>query len=142
MSAMLRILLALAAAIAAGLVINANSDAALLPVWLGVASILIVLAATVFAIRKMHALGKEAATLRASHVQMKQLCMAADARLSDMTLAIKGSVWETNTNGRFIFMSDSIQDFTGVPPQENYVKADGNFCSYRGIAYNVDREKR
>jgi len=137
---------------------------------------------------------KATAELRASHARLRSECATTESRMADMAKAVKGWLWETDAHGRFQFMSDSIQDFTGVPPEVNYGKtrrellgsgynadiidkieqleaarlpiegfayryapagnawmrtsgnpffdSSGQFCGYRGIAYNVDREKR
>jgi PAS domain S-box-containing protein len=118
----------------------------------------------------------------------------AEKRLQDMTVAVHGWLWETDADGRFTYMSDSIESLTGVSPGQNYGKTrrdlvgggysaeiiaeierlvaarlpiegfeyqyapagnawmrtsgkpcfdnGGKFIGYRGIAYNVDREKR
>jgi hypothetical protein len=114
--------------------------------------------------------------------------------VKDIAITIDGWIWETDADSRFTFMSDSIQVFTGMRPEENCSKtrrelvgggysadsiveierletarlpiegleyqygpaenawmrtygnpffdSDGQFCGYRGVAYNVDREKR
>ena len=118
----------------------------------------------------------------------------AENRVRDITLAVNGWLWETDADGRFTYMSDSVESLTGVAPAQNYGKtrrelvgggysADivaelerlvtnrlpidgfeyqyapagnawmrtsgkpcfddrGQFIGYRGIAFNVDREKR
>ena len=118
----------------------------------------------------------------------------AESRLHDITLEVNGWLWETDTSDRFVYMSRSIEQFTGVSPEQNYGKnrrelvgpgfssstlseieklvaarnpidgfeyqyasagnawmrtsgrpyydQDGVFQGYRGVAYNVDREKR
>jgi PAS domain S-box-containing protein len=46
----------------------------------------------------------------------------AEDRMSDMAEAMAGWVWETDTEGRFTFLSRSVQKFAGAPPEWHYGK--------------------
>lgn len=59
---------------------------------------------------------------RARFQELEKTCRLAESRLQDMTVAVNGWLWETDADDRFIFMSDSIERFTGVPPGQNYGK--------------------
>ena len=63
---------------------------------------------------------KATAELRASHARLRSECATMESRMADMAKAVKGWLWETDAHGRFQFMSDSIQGFTGFPPEVNY----------------------
>ena len=46
----------------------------------------------------------------------------AEQRMSDMAEGMGGWVWETDAEGRFTFMSRSVEKFAGVPPEWHYGK--------------------
>ena len=46
----------------------------------------------------------------------------AEDRMSDMAEAMGGWVWETDAEGRFTFLSRSVEKFAGTPPEWHYGK--------------------
>ena len=60
--------------------------------------------------------------LEQSRNAVEQERQLAEDRMSDMAEAMGGWVWETDLDGRFTFMSRSVQKFAGAPPEWHYGK--------------------
>ncbi len=63
----------------------------------------------------------EAELLR-SREQIERERRLAVERMNDSTRAISGWMWETDADGRFVFMTDSVERVTGTPAEWHYGK--------------------
>ena len=68
--------------------------------------------------------------------------------MNDSTKAISGWIWETDADGRFTFITDSIERIVGTPPDSYYGKTrfDRNALGFAqfarlgvGIKFLIDR---
>jgi len=58
-----------------------------------------------------------------SRAQIERERRLALERMNDTTRALSGWMWETDAQGRFTFMTDSVRRLSGVPPEWHYGKS-------------------
>ena len=68
------------------------------------------------------ALKQAQADLERSRENLDRERMISESRMSDMAMAVKGWLWETDKEGRFTFMSNSVEQYTGLTPEWHYGK--------------------
>lgn len=133
---------AILAAAATGLAIAAIANGTAAPIWRWLL-LSVVGAATAYAGLRWFSRYRNAyADLIASQARLRRECATTESRLSDMAKAVRGWLWETDAQGRFQFMSDSIQELTGVPPEANYGKTRRELAGGSHSAENIAEIER
>ncbi len=185
---------AIAIAIASGLAVAAWCNQGPATLWLIPAATFALALAILAGLGWVRAARSDHFNMMGARDDLEAQYRESESRMRDFAMTTNGWLWETDTEGRFTFMSDSIEKLAGVSPEANYGKTrrelaatsygdeilkemerreaarlpidgfeyryapagnawmrtsgkprfgrDGRFLGYRGVACNIDQEKR
>lgn len=126
---------AAAIAIASGLAVTAWLDTDPASFWLILAAIVAPALAILASIRWHRAARNAHSAMLKIQGDLNAQYQQSESRIRDLTMTVNGWLWETDADGRFTFISDSIKKLTGIPPEANYGKTRRELAS---TSYSIE----